>query len=216
MVSSSALLSVLAIASASQVSAFAPTVQQSRTSTTAVFAEQLQTRQSFLKYTSSLVASTALVSLFGDNAANAATYGGFGAGSTASLDPKDAEYDSDIMSSKTVQAAINKIKDYREVVKTMRAKLDGDSQINVRPYIVKELDFASLRENMNVFNSAFEEDTQRSTDRLIRVIMQDITELEIANKQKDDIPRSPRRVETMKSKLSKLEQAFDDILAFAK
>ena len=98
----------------------------------------------------------------------------------------------------------------------MQEALSKDSQTNVRSVIVKELDFASLRSSLNTVDTAFEEDTQRGTDRLIRAIMQDITELEIANQQKDGIPRSPRRVEIMQGKLAKLDQAFSDFLAFAK
>jgi hypothetical protein len=88
--------------------------------------------------------------------------------------------------------------------------------VNVRGTIVKELDFAKLRDTLYTVGSAFEEDTQRGTDRLIRAIMQDITELEIANQQKEGIPRSARRVDAMSGKLAKLDQAFTDLLAFAK
>ena len=42
---------------------------------------------------------------------------------------------------------------------------------------MKELDSADVRTNLNKFNEAFAEDTQRGTDRLIRVALQDITEL---------------------------------------
>ena len=98
----------------------------------------------------------------------------------------------------------------------MQSALEANSQSNVKPVIVKELDFAALRESLNTVNSAFDEETQRGTDRLIRVILQDITELEVANNQKDGIERSPRRVETMQGKLFKLDKAFDDYLAFAK
>ena len=81
---------------------------------------------------------------------------------------------------------------------------------------MKSLDFSSLRDTLNVLNTALDEDSQKGTDRLIRAIMQDITELEIANTQKDGIPRSPRRLEIMQGKLSKLDKAFSDYLAFAK
>lgn len=98
----------------------------------------------------------------------------------------------------------------------MLSSLEADSQTNVQEVILKELDLANIRESCNIYNSAFEEDTQRGTDRLIRVIVQDITELEVTNKQKDGIPRSPRRVDAMKGKLEKLDKALSDILAYAK
>jgi len=101
-------------------------------------------------------------------------------------------------------------------VNSMQSALESNPQTNVKPVIAKELDFADLRASLNTVNSAFEEDTQRGTDRLIRVIMQDITELETANSQKEGIERSPRRLEIMKGKLAKLDKAFDDYLAFSK
>lgn len=148
--------------------------------------------------------------------ANAAKYGGFGAGSPGLLDPSQAEVDTEVLGSGRVQDALKKVKGYKSAVNTMQTALEGNPQFNVKPVIAKELDFAGLRETLNTVNSAFEEDTQRGTDRLIRVIMQDITELESANNQKDGIERSPRRLENMKGKLAKLDQAFSDYLAFAK
>lgn len=148
--------------------------------------------------------------------ANAAKYGSFGAGSPEVLDPSNADVDADILASGPVQSALKKVKGYKDAVQSMQSTLNSNPQANVKPVITKELDFADLRTSLNTVNSAFEEDTQRGTDRLIRVIMQDITELESANSQKEGIERSPRRLEIMKGKLSKLDKAFDDYLAFSK
>jgi len=150
------------------------------------------------------------------NPALAAKYGGFGAGSPEVLDPKDADVDRDILASGAVQDALKKIQGYQSTVRQMQNALESDPQTNVRPFIIKELDFGKLRESLNTLNTAFEEDTQRGTDRLIRNIMQDITELETANKQKEGVPRSERRLSIMQGKLQKLDQAFEDYLAFAK
>lgn len=162
-------------------------------------------------------ATSAMVVLgFAPMSARAAKYGSFGAGSTQVIDPADAEVDAEVMASAAVQKAIAKIRGYKQTVANIKASLDKNPQTNVKPVIVKELDFVDLRTTMNVMNTAFEEDTQRGTDRLIRNIMQDITELEAANSQKEGIERSPRRLEIMMGKLAKLDKAFDDLLAFAK
>lgn len=149
-------------------------------------------------------------------AGSAAKYGSFGAGSPLAIDGKDADVDEEILASAPVQKAIDQVKGYQSTVREMQSVLQGDAQANVKPYIVKSLDFSSLRDTLNVLNTALDEDSQKGTDRLIRAIMQDITELEIANTQKDGIPRSPRRLEIMQGKLSKLDKAFSDYLAFAK
>ena len=132
------------------------------------------------------------------------------------LDPADADVDQSILKSDSVQSALRKVKDYQSAVRGMQSALEANPQTNVRSVIVKDLDFASLRSTLNTVNSAFEEDTQRGTDRLIRVILQDITELEAANNQKEGVERSQRRLDIMKGKLAKLDQAFSDYLAFAK
>jgi len=132
------------------------------------------------------------------------------------LDPKEADVDREVLGSGSVQSALGKVKGYKEAVQAMQAALAKDPQANIRPVIVKELDFSGLRSTLNTVNTAFDEDTQRGTDRLIRIIMQDITELEQANAQKQGVPRSERRLDTMNKKLTKLDQAFSDYLAFAK
>lgn len=171
-------------------------------------------RKEFL--TTSVFAAVLAPMVVGAAPANAAKYGSFGAGSPEVLDPKDAEIDQDVLKSDAVQSALKKVQGYQSTVRSMKDALATDPQVNVGSTIIKELDFAKLRESLYVVDTAFEEDTQRGTDRLIRAIMQDITELEIANQQKSGIPRSPRRVETMNNKLAKLDQAFTEFLAFAK
>lgn len=148
------------------------------------------------------------------SAAIAAKYGSFGAGSPEVLDPKEAIVDSDILASSAVQNALQGVKAYLSAVQSIQEALEKNPQADVGPFLRKEFDFAKLRTDLNTLNTAFDEDTQRGTDRLIRNIMQDITELETANKQKDGVERSERRLSIMKGKLAKLSQAFSDYIAF--
>jgi hypothetical protein len=147
--------------------------------------------------------------------ASAAKYGSLGAGPSAVLDPKEAIIDDEIFASSAVQKALTSIQGYSSMVGQMKDALSANDQVNLGPVVRKEFDFVQLRSALNTFNSAFDEDTQRGTDRLIRGIMQDLTELEISNQQKDGIERSPRRVATLDAKLNKLQSAFKDLLAFA-
>lgn len=130
------------------------------------------------------------------------------------LTPGEVDIDRDILGSSSVQSALSKIKSYKQVVTGMQSTLQQDPQANLRMTILKELDFAALRDALNTVNTALDEDSQRGTDRLIRVILQDITEVEISNTQKEGIARSPRRLEILEGKLNKLDQAFTDYLAF--
>jgi hypothetical protein len=177
----------------------------------ALFAEQ--SRQQFLAQSAAAAFATLAVSA---QPAYAAKYGGFGAGSPEVLDPTRADIDQGILKGGDVQQAITDIKGFQSKVRNMQASLQSDPQVNIKSTLIKEFDFAKLRSTFNTYNKPFEEDTQRGTDRLIRVILQDITELDLAATLKSGIPRSDKRVTVMTGKLSKLDQAFDDLLAFVK
>ena len=131
------------------------------------------------------------------------------------MDPKDAEVDAEIMGGSTAQAALKAVKSYQAAVKAMLEALEKNPQTDIGGYVRKEFDFVKVRTELNAINIAFDEDTQRGTDRLIRNILQDITEVETANKQKDGVERSERRLDILRGKLVKLDQAFSDFLAFA-
>ena len=132
------------------------------------------------------------------------------------LDPKDAVIDDEILQSSEVQKALRAVKEYAGIVDEMKKALEANSQVNLGPVIRKQFDFSKLRSELNTLNTAFDEDTQRATDRLIRVILQDLTELETANKQKEGIERSERRVANMNAKLDKLQASFNEYITFAK
>mmetsp|Transcript_837 Transcript_837/g.1003 ORF Transcript_837/g.1003 Transcript_837/m.1003 type:complete len:209 (-) Transcript_837:2181-2807(-) len=201
------LASVLA---AKQVACFVP-AHKLITRSTPLCAKDLQ-RSEFLFQIAGIVGVSTLAV---PGTANAAKYGGFGAGSPNVLDPKDAIIDEDLLKSDAVQNARNGIKGYLSGVRQMQEALKKNSQTDVGPFLRKEYDFVKLREALNTVNSAFDEDTQKGTDRLIRNILQDITELETANRQKEGVARSDRRLDIMLSKLDKLACAFEDYLAFS-
>jgi len=181
---------------------------------TAISAEKgVTSRIEFLQQSAATVAA-ALTLLPGQ--ANAAKYGGFGAGSPEVVDPKDAIVDEDILKSDAVQKGIAGVRGYKQSVVDMKSTLAGDAQADIGPQIRKELDFSSLRTDLNAINSALDEDTQRGTDRIVRAILQDITELEVTQKQKAGVPRSETRLNNVCRKLEKLESSFNDYLAFAK
>lgn len=100
-------------------------------------------------------------------------------------------------------------------MKQLKSTLQSDDQADIGPAIRQKLDFVKLRVDLNTLNSAFDEDTQRGTDRLIRLTLQDITELDSANKQKPNVPRSEKRIAIMIGKLDKLSKSFSDYIKFA-
>merc|ERR1711966_11222 len=121
---------------------------------------------------------------------NAAKYGSFGAGSPEVIDPKDAIIDEDVLKSESVQKAIDAVRAYKQSVVDMKSTLIADSQADIGPKVRKDFDFSVVRSDLNSINAALDEDTQRGTDRIVRAILQDITELEVTQKQKAGVARS--------------------------
>jgi len=178
---------------------------------TALNAEKGSTsRIEFLQQAAVAAASLTLI----PGQANAAKYGGFGRGSPEVLDPKDAIVDKEILKSESVQKGIASVKGYKQTVVAMKATLASDNQADIGPKIRKDLDFSQIRTDLNAINAALDEDTQRGTDRLVRLIVQDVTELEVTQKQKPGVARSETRLGNVCKKLDKLEKSFDDYLAF--
>jgi len=134
---------------------------------------------------------------------------------SAVINPKDAIVDEDIFKTAPVQKALKCVKIYSSTVTEMKKALSANSQVDLKPTIRKSFEISALRAELNTLNTAFDEDTQRGTDRLIRVILQDLNELEVTNAQKDGIPRSDIRVAKMNGKLDKLQDAFTTLLNFS-
>lgn len=172
-----------------------------------------QSRSHFLVQAASLVGATLVAS---PGVANAAKYGSFGAGSPEVLDPKQAIVDKDILSSGAVQKSITNINEYLATVRKIEDALKSNSQADVAPFVRTTFDPSKIRGDLETLNSAFDEETQRGTDRVIRLVLQDITELEVASKQKEGVSRSEKRLTIVNGKLAKLGKSFEDFLAFAK
>lgn len=203
----------IALSVVASATAFAPSSTGiNRSTDLSMASNEPSTRLQFIQQIAS--ASVAAVTLIPSNA-NAAKYGSVGRGSPEVLDPATAIIDDEILASSAVQNAFSSVKGYQSTVCGMKDTLNGNNQADVGPTIRKDLDFVALRADLNTLNSAFDEDTQRGTDRLVRLILQDITELETANKQKEGVARSEKRLNIMVGKLDKLDKAFGDYLAFA-
>ena len=130
--------------------------------------------------------------------------------------PDPSAVDRDTLKTGKVQDAIKTTKYYLAVVQEMEKQLKANPQLDLGPAIRKYFAFNDIRTALNTVNEALDEDTQRGTDRLIRNTIQDITELESANKLKAGVVRSDRKIVIMTGKLEKLDRAFTEFLAFFK
>jgi hypothetical protein len=104
--------------------------------------------------------------------------------------------------------AVQRLRKYKEVASALQDKLAGNPGVDLRAEIRKDFDISPLRESLNKAGIAFDEDSQRGLDRIIRLIIQDTLELDEAAKLKPGVERTPRRLSTMKAKLTKLVRIY--------
>ena len=142
----------------------------------------------------------------------AASYGSFGKGATAVIDPTTAVV---VGVTDDVKSGSSSITKYIDTVKSIRSDLSKNAAMDlIGP--IKSLPPAGLRDAMNKFNTAFDEETQRGTDRLIRVALQDITELQREVIVKDGKSRSEAKAAIVDKRLAALEDALTTLSSFLK
>ena len=101
--------------------------------------------------------------------------------------PSEAVVDKEVLGSDSVQKSLTNIKGYLATARSLKQEVASNSQADLIPGIRKGFDFAALRSDLNTVTTIFDEETQRATDRVNRVILQDITELEASAKFKGEV-----------------------------
>ena len=124
------------------------------------------------------------------------------------VDAKDAVKDMEALNSKEVQAAIKDLNALSVSTLRIQCALNDSPNFDVAGAVRKELNIYKVRDTFNALNAVFDEDTQKSTDRSQRGILQDLLEVETNGKVKSDGTRSEKKLATTKEKLNKLEEAF--------
>jgi hypothetical protein len=185
------------------------------TSRTVFPARALQMKESSLKKNAMKIATGLLsIGLSINTPAYAATYGGFGAGSPEVLDPKTAVVNQETYKSDEVKGGIEGLAALTKSVGEIKASLKANGQLDFTVPFKAELSRGKVRNVLNAYNTAFEEDTQRGTDRLIRAVIQDVTELDRELQVKPGKARSATKVEACLKRLGAAEKALNDLAAF--
>ena len=157
-----------------------------------------------------------LVAAFSASPAMAAGTNFWGQTYSEVLDPKTAILNDETKTSDEAKAGLASLNQFRATVKGLRDDLSKDSQVELNQRIKKELAVYKVRDGLNKFNVAFSEDTQRGTDRLIRAVLQDLTELDRETTLKPGKARAETKVKTIEKRLKAAAEAFDELAAFAK
>eukprot|EP01035_Chromulina_nebulosa_P018762 gene18762-24529_t len=160
------------------------------------------------------VAAIAISSSLLINPVLAANYGGIGSTYSAVVDPKTAVLVDGAKDSEDFKTGYSGILKLIDAVKDLEGKFAKDTQLDIGSIIKSDFNLATLRTTFNKFNSAFDEDTQKGTDRLIRNILQDITELDRESFVRTGKSRTDFKIQSVTRRLTATENALQDLAAF--
>lgn len=127
---------------------------------------------------------------------------------------KDAVRDAAAADSGDVRRAVKELNDMSVATLRIKSAVDADPNFDVIKCVRNDLNVGAVRSTFNALNAVYDEDTQKSTDRLQRGILQDLFEVEANAKMTPGTDRSPKKLAATKEKLDKLEQAFVKLDAF--
>jgi len=159
--------------------------------------------------------ASVLLSIGAPNVVLAANYGGFGSTYAEVIDPKDAQLAEGGVTDEAKQG-LTAIRSYISTIQSAKADLAKDSNVELYARLQKSLDPSVVRTSLNKFNTAFSEDTQRGTDRLIRLVVQDLTELDRETQVKPGKDRAPTKTAIIFKRLTATEDALTSLSAFLK
>lgn len=145
----------------------------------------------------------------------AANYGGFGSSYSEVINPKDSVL-SETGMSEDAKAGLASVKTFIGSIQSAKADLAKDNNIELSQRLQSALNPAAVRGALNKYNTAFSEDTQRGTDRLIRLVLQDLTELDRESTVKPGKTRSEIKVNNCLKRLNAAEEALTQLASFAK
>jgi hypothetical protein len=169
---------------------------------------QVSARRGFIAQAATAVAATAFVGV-APSQAGYLTNLGFGDAS-----PAATEIDTAVRDSSAVQADLAKVQKYAAMAKELNAKVLSDPQADVKA-LVSAFNRAELRTSLNSVNSIFSEDFQKNSDRIVRNIIQDLSEIDSVVGLKPGVERSRKKIISVERFCSKLEKDLNEFLLYA-
>lgn len=137
---------------------------------------------------------------------------GFNAPDT--LKPSENIVDKSVIETKEAQAALKKLKEYEARISELYGQFKDDPQLDITPSVKKLVSISDLRNALNVVNEAIDEQSQAETDKIVRGIIQDIGELEVAAALKKGGQRTPKKIDRTTDWFVKITGDFTRLLSF--
>ena len=112
-----------------------------------------------------------------------------------------------------VQAGLKNLQATRDKINALYDGFKQNQNLQLTASI-SSFSIVKLRDDLNKLTTALDEDTQIKTDKIVRVIIQDLVELEQATKLKEGTDRTPKRVAATNKWFTQTLGDFDKFLAY--
>jgi hypothetical protein len=129
--------------------------------------------------------------------------------------PGAVTVDAEITSRPEFKAALKRLSEYSALIKDTTTKFAANpTSYDVAGTVKATMKVDDIRSSLNTVNEAFDEETQRVTDKVVRGIIQDIGEIITNSALKPGTSRTPKKIDRTTLWLSKISTDFDHLLAF--
>jgi len=129
--------------------------------------------------------------------------------------PEDAEVDEELLGTRAVRTSLSNLKAYMTKAASLKGAFAKDQDMQLIPTIRKEFDFSKVRDDLNVVTTVFDDDTQKTIDRITRAILYDLTELENSSRfKKGETTRTPKKIALVNQWFDKLDGDFLGLFAY--
>ncbi|KAJ1619784.1 hypothetical protein T492DRAFT_1082861 [Pavlovales sp. CCMP2436] len=128
--------------------------------------------------------------------------------------PSAAEIDKEVLASGAVQTDLKKIAKYAAMATALNVEFTANGQADIKP-AVAAFNRAELRTSMNTVNAIFSEEYQKQSDRIIRNVIQDLSELDSLITLKGDGVRTAKKIKSIARFVSKLDTDLNLFIASA-
>lgn len=130
--------------------------------------------------------------------------------------PSSVSVDRSVLESKEGAAAVKAIQEVSVLVKKANADFEKAPEEFDVSAAFKVFKIDELRSALNTVTPAFDEDTQKKTDKVVRSILQDINELTFNGTIRPGTKRTVRKMDRIRGWISKIDGDLDYLVAFFK
>lgn len=130
--------------------------------------------------------------------------------------PGSVTVDAAVLGSAAGKAAVAKLAAFGAAVKRAGAEFEAAPTTADVAAAFRAIKVDELRSVLNVLGEAFDEEAQKTTDKVVRGIIQDVGELVYNGGLKGAAQRTPRKVDRIRGWVRKIDGDFDYLLAFYK